>query len=769
MPQVINSNIASLTAQRNLNASQSSLNTSLERLSSGMRINSAKDDAAGLAISERMTSQISGLNQAARNANDGISLAQTAEGDLVQITNNLQRIRDLAVQSANATNSASDRATLQAEATALLNEVDRIASVSSFNGTKLLDGSFTSQQFQVGANATANDRINISTIASARTSQLGSAGTTTSATTTSSATTAALSAGDVTLNGFQVGASTSGAPGQSTSSAFSIANAINSIAADSGVTAIANSNNIAGGQATTFTAIAADTFSINGINIGAVAAGSTAAGQGANLATAINAVSNQSGVTAVANATTGALSLTAADGRDITIGLNGAAADPTTAATNKTNFLAQTGLTTGTVGQQGTALVAGTGIADAATIAASPFTGTTLAAGAIAANGVSVGAVTFGTEAFNAVTAPAASALGSTLTISGLTAGSTYTIGSTATNVGTVEFVATGNDTTDAQAFRTAYNALGTTQFSGAANVLTSSVGASTLAVTAVRTSAEVSAGVTASEASIASTAAISTANGAGFTLNAGTLGLQASGGAAYGGQQFAIAINNALETATGGAAQNGTVASDATTGVITYTDGASNAGSTLDITSLGTATDATAATANQTALAAATGLTTTQLGVQASAGLATENHGTVTLSSTNPAGIVIGGAATASAGLTTGQTTATTVSSVSAISALSLSSVAGANSAIEAIDGALSTVNSSRASLGAIQNRFASTVSSLQSTSENLSAARSRIRDADFAAETANMTRGQILQQAGVAILAQANSLPNNVLSLLR
>jgi flagellin len=153
MAQVINTNVASLTAQRNLNSSQSSLNTSLQRLSSGLRINSAKDDAAGLAISERFTSQIRGLNQAARNANDGISLAQTAEGALGEVTNNLQRIRELAVQSSNATNSVTDRAALQTEVTQLLAEIGRVADQTQFNGVQLLDGSFAAQEFQVGANA----------------------------------------------------------------------------------------------------------------------------------------------------------------------------------------------------------------------------------------------------------------------------------------------------------------------------------------------------------------------------------------------------------------------------------------------------------------------------------------------------------------------------------------------------------------------------------------------------------------------------------------
>ena len=153
MASTINTNISSLTAQRNLGTSQASLNTSIQRLSSGLRINSAKDDAAGLAISERFTSQIRGLNQAVRNANDGISLSQVAEGALAGSGNILQRVRELSVQSANATNSAGDRKAIQAEVGQLLSELDRISTTTEFNGQKLLDGSFGSATFQVGANA----------------------------------------------------------------------------------------------------------------------------------------------------------------------------------------------------------------------------------------------------------------------------------------------------------------------------------------------------------------------------------------------------------------------------------------------------------------------------------------------------------------------------------------------------------------------------------------------------------------------------------------
>ena len=168
---IINTNVMSLNSQRNLAANNASLGTTIQRLSSGLRINSAKDDAAGLAISERFTTQIRGLNQAARNANDGISLAQTAEGALAEIGNNLQRIRELAVQSSNATNSSTDRDALQAEVTQLQAEIQRVASQTEFNGTKLLDGNFAGQAFQVGANA--GQLITVDSIANAQTSALG--------------------------------------------------------------------------------------------------------------------------------------------------------------------------------------------------------------------------------------------------------------------------------------------------------------------------------------------------------------------------------------------------------------------------------------------------------------------------------------------------------------------------------------------------------------------------------------------------------------------
>jgi len=240
MPQVINTNIASLNAQRNLNSSQSSLNTSLQRMSSGLRINSAKDDAAGLAISERFTAQIRGLNQAARNANDGVSLAQTAEGALAEVGNNLQRIRELAVQSSNATNSQSDRDALQAEVTQLLNEIDRVADAAEFNNVKLLDGSFTGAVFQVGANS--GETITIASTTDANTAALGSVSTNTTAglSVAASAMTGfatAIAAGGVTIDGgsgaVDIGA-ISGA-GSAAERAGQLVNAINNVSQTTGV------------------------------------------------------------------------------------------------------------------------------------------------------------------------------------------------------------------------------------------------------------------------------------------------------------------------------------------------------------------------------------------------------------------------------------------------------------------------------------------------------------------------------------------------------
>ena len=508
--QVINTNVSSLNAQRNLSTSQSALSQALQRLSSGLRINSAKDDAAGLAISERFTTQIRGLNQAVRNANDGISLAQTAEAALGEVTNNLQRIRELAVQSANATNSASDRAALDAEVQQRLAEIERIATQTSFNSQKVLDGTFGTATFQVGANVGETISLNLAT--SVRTTAIGktadyvggAAYATTSAIGQQGAGVdgTALSAGDISITvgssqAVSVGAAVAGSGnGQDATSAYAKAQAINA-SGISGVTATADTTAQFNLGTTAVAATETDyDLTINSVAIytsyNAVTNGAVTSDQ---LVAAINANSATTGVTASYDSSNTRVTLTSSDGRNISV-------------------------------TQGSAT---------------------------AAQGLSAAEGTNNTQ-------------NSTATL--LTAG--------------------GGATTTA-------NLVGSIRLSSAASV------------------------------SIGGTAAR-----IGFSATAYSLG------------------NSALNST-------------------------------------------------------------------------------------------------------------------------SVTTVANANTTIGRVDAALSSVNGLRSNFGAIQNRFESTIANLTAVSENLEASRSRIRDADFAQETAELTRAQILQQAGVAILAQANALPQNVLGLLR
>ena len=492
MAAMINTNIASLNAQRSLNASQSSLNTAIQRISSGLRINSAKDDAAGLAISERMTGQIRGLNQASRNANDGISLAQTAEGALGEITNNLQRIRELSVQSANATNSASDRAALQTEVSQLRAEISRVAAQTDFNGSVLLDGSFASQSFQVGASA--NQTIAISSLTDARATALGSH--------------------TLAVNGTITG------------------------------NAKAAAADLTGGNAI---AVEAD-LTITTTNGGATPAfGYAALSDAKQIAAAINTAANGIGVTATASSSARFHTLSAAG--TVTMNLNG------------------------------------TAISAAIT------------------------------------------------------------------------------DATDLTALMQSIN--GST---GATGITASFTGATKADIT------------------------LTTSDGRDIRV---------------------LDFDNTAATKT--------VAFAAPDNTVTLTGGG------------GTATDSSIAT------------------------------GTVSLSSGK------GQMTTTGANADVFTTAGINTSLFASLAGADISTVAGAQAAIGAMDAALASVNSSRADLGALQNRFSTVVSNIATTSENLSASRSRIQDADFAAETAALSRGQILQQAGIAMLAQANSLPNNVLTLLR
>jgi flagellin len=747
----LNTNIPSLIAQNNLSANQSVLSTAIQQLSSGMRINSAADDPAGFAIATRMGSQINGMNAAVLNANDGVSLAQTAGGAMTSITNDLQSIRSLAVEAANATNSSSDLASLNSQATQLLADIQQISTTTNFNGVNLLDGSFQAQSFQVGANA--GNTVEVTQIGNMQTSSLGNTNYSSSYTTTGTATTGALSAGDLTLNGFQVGASVAGSSaGQTSSSAFAIAQAINNITQSTGVTAVANANTVTGTGPTSFMAIAANTFSINGINIGAVAAGGNAQGEGANIAAAVNQVSSETGVTATANALTGALTFTAKDGRDINFTVNtiGGAA----------GLAAQLGLSASQLGSAPIAAVDGASASGGGTIVAAGAPGTaagTIAAGALVANGVNVGAVSLTGAAYNAGASSTAGTAGSTLTFSGAPAGTTYQISLSGSATGTISFTTSGNAATDAANFATLVNA-------AAGSTVLSAVGA-TDTIQAGKTLGATAAGIasdtgTAVSNAAALTALLGAANGTGSQL---TAGLQASGGAQYNGQQIAAAINTALASATGGAAVNGTASANAATGQITITSGSG----TTTIGLGGTSANLTAAALDVATIAAQTGFNASQLGSPAVAAVSGENHGTITLTSSNS--LVIGGANASEAGLTLGSVAASTSANFNAISNIDLTTAAGATAALSVIDGALTQVNTAQAEMGGIQNRFTSVVSFLQNTIQNLTQAQSRIQSTDYAQVTSTLTRSQILQQAGTAMLAQANAMPNTVLALLK
>ncbi|PIE58427.1 MAG: flagellin [Desulfobulbus propionicus] len=319
MALTINTNVASLNAQRNLSNSQLDLATSMERLSSGLRINSAKDDAAGLAISDRMTAQIRGLNQAARNANDGISLAQTAEGAMQESTNILQRIRELSVQAANATNSAADRAALQAEVNQLKTELNRIAQSTTFNGLNILDGSFISQQFQVGPNANETIGVSIQSMAADDLGRYYVDAINTNANQGTGSTTAAagtdpgsnsIAGQDITITG-SAGADTITIGASAT--AYDIANRVTNSADKTGVTATAR------------TVIQLSGVPNDGIITLTLGSGGNTSTINApvtttdlsELATVINDQSGTTGVTATVNG--GTLTLTQPEGRDIVI------------------------------------------------------------------------------------------------------------------------------------------------------------------------------------------------------------------------------------------------------------------------------------------------------------------------------------------------------------------------------------------------------------------------------------------------------------------
>jgi len=316
---VINTNLSSLQAQNSLRITGGKLASAMERLSSGVRINAAKDDAAGLAISTRMTAEIKGLAGAVRNANDGISLTQTAEGALESINNNLQRIRELAVQSSNATNSSSDRIAMNNEARQLVDEIDRVASNASFNGIKLLNGTFSGKALQVGSGNGSNDRITLS-IDGAASASLGVSMNASYSTPAGNVTSAALHVGGLSINGVQVGATASDGISNTDSSGSAIAKAtaINAVSGATGVWATvgaASKEYTAGTNGEDFS------LTVNGVTVSGASTSDDGVINASEIAAAFNAKAAQTGVTASVDGA-GKYTLTAADGRNINMVVN---------------------------------------------------------------------------------------------------------------------------------------------------------------------------------------------------------------------------------------------------------------------------------------------------------------------------------------------------------------------------------------------------------------------------------------------------------------
>ena len=720
MPQIINTNMASLNAQRNLDKSQSANQQALERLSSGLRINSAKDDAAGLAISTRFTSQINGLNVAVRNAGDGIALAQTAEGALGSMNDSLQRIRELSVQSSNATNSDVDRDALQAEVSQLVAEISRTAEETDFNGRNLLDGSF-SATFQVGANA--GQTLDV-TIAELTTDKLGASS---QAGVSAQGTSNALGNGDLVINGENIRGSVAGDDNLSFAdkekSGIAKAAAVNASSAETGVTATVDENVVIGSKmAAGDNASTAETVTLNGVSITIQGtAGATdadlAATRGSVIA-ALNAKADQTGVTASDGGNDGGVILTAADGRNITLaagaqadlGVYGLADADTGNATAETAYAGFTltaenagtdinisgGNGTGNGDIANSGLLAGNYSAQTA-VTSSTEKSVDLAAGPAATAATAIG-LQDGDLTINGVAIQASSSLDDTA--------SDGTAASSAVSSSGIAIAAAINKSSDQTGVTATVNA---TEVTGTAGVVSGNITDTTGAMTL---------------------------NGVTIAALTSTNDLEKDKAAAI------TAINEV-------SGQTGVVATDN--------------GKSLTLT---------AADGRNISFTAATVANLDSFGLGGMASVDAQSsttYSTVTLDSASAFEVSYG--TNGAAGLSDSGFVAGTFGGGEdgqALSDIDISTFEGAQAALVAVDNAIAQVSSQRADLGAVQNRMESTVSNLQVTSENLNSANSRIQDADFAAETAELQRTNVLQQAGISVLAQANASGQQVLSLL-
>jgi flagellin len=695
MPQIINTNIASINAQRNLDSSQAANQTALQRLSSGLRINSAKDDAAGMAISTRFTSQVRGLNVAIRNAGDGVSLAQTAEGALGAMTEGLLRIRDLALQSANATNSDIDRKALNQEVQQLKEEIKRISEQTNFNGTKLLDGTFTAVTFQIGANEGESvtfgiegatvDELGSATTDGLSSDQIGGLAKTSQAS-------AQMAAGDLVINGIAVGAS-SGVDDAFSSieqekSAIAKVAAINKVSESTGVEAVVNNTTVSGSS--TFSAAAATgDITINGVTINIAA--STLLSNELNMSNIVNVINEKSGQTGViasfnGNASTG-ITLTAEDGRNIAIG-DGSVTATAAGIANATTYTGSYTL----ISNDGTsiALDTTTGKISNAGLAVGTFSGSnsgaisqevnnqTLKTGDLVINGVPVGP----------------------------TLASFDNASSTGKDTSAIAKAEAINRISDKTGVRAEVNA--TAFNAGTINSGTAESGS--FDINGVQVNVSYSTNDTVADKQNAIISAVNN--------KSGQTGVRAE---ALGDSYRLIAEdgrNITLGNLQGSVTANGLGLNDGATvpTPITFPD---TTQSTVTLQSAG-----------QIQLDTITG-------------------------NIENAGFEVGTYGANARG--------------QLVQDIDISTSDGAIRALDAVDNALNAINLQRANLGAIQNRFESTISNQSITVENLAAANSRIRDADFAAETAELSRSQVLQQAGLSILAQANGQPQQVLQLLQ
>lgn len=667
MSNVINTNISSLNAQRNLSTSQSQLATSLQRLSTGLRINSAKDDAAGQAISTRMTAQINGMQQASRNANDGISMSQTAEGAMGSINDILLRMRDLSVQASNGTNGTNERTTIQNEVDQLYQEIDRISGSTEFNGLKLLDGSAKNNSFQIGANAGQTISFGIKEV-STKTMSLNS-GSALGDLNGGRVTPGAAATGDLLINGKEVTFS-----GEDTVAGFK--DAINASSGTTGVTATAY-NAVSGTRGATGVT--------TGLEITVNGGGTVTIDSSTGMSDLVDKINKQVGGVTASIGKDGGLSLTNDTGASIQIG----------------GDVKGSGLTTGTY-EGFLALTSGDG---------KPVTISTKNNDIAELN-------KFG---FNASTGAGTVVASSTISASsGDAAAASAALNDTVADGGAGKGALLETDTVKINGV-----AIGA---SGA------SAGEKAAAINAVK-------GQTGVTASATTTAFLKLDFTAAVALNINGADIDATGVVDTAG--MVEAINKAGISGI-------TASTDSATGKMKLT---SEGGSDIVLGS-------------SSAFVAGVSSSAKDNGSPIDSNEFMAVRGELKLSGDNGASVRIEGddASIAKLGLVAQGGSDETVGGK-----LDVTTQANAQSAIARIDKAISYVAEQRATMGAVQNRLSTTISNLATASENTSSARSRIQDTDFATETAKMTRGQILQQAGTAMLAQANSLPNGVLSLLR